>query len=221
MRLPIRWSALLISGFLVAALYWGLSQAESRTIYASWDKVLHASVFFIIWWLGRWSLRVSWVWISLLVILGGGAEEIHQMFQEGHVPSQEDWYADIVGVAGAVTIYLLGTGLAALRASVAERDEIVSPERRDVAAWGRHAVDCRWTFKIWRWEFYAVLLGGRERRALSRSEQTVARLSVWALIVGFAVVSTAVVVSVVLLVQAALGWHVPAMLQDVLRHLGV
>src|SRR5574343_1529405 len=112
MRVPLRWSALLISGLLVAALYWGLSQAESRAIYASWDKVLHASVFFIIWWLGRWSLRVSWVWVSLLVILGGGAEEIHQMFQEGHVPSLEDWYADIVGVAGAVTIYLLGTGLA-------------------------------------------------------------------------------------------------------------
>ena len=217
MRVPIRWSALLISGLLVAALYWGLSQAESRVIYASWDKVLHASVFFIIWWLGRWSLRVSWVWVSLLVILGGGAEEIHQMFQEGRVPSLEDWYADIVGVAGAVTIYLLGTGLAALRASVAERDEIVVPERRDVAAWGRHAVDCRWTFKIWRWEFYVVLLGGRERRALSRSEQAVARLSVWALILGFAMVATAVVVSVVLLVQAALGWHVPAMLQDALR----
>jgi len=220
-RLPIRCTPLLISGLLVAALYWGLSQAESRAIYASWDKVLHASVFFIIWCLGRWSLRVSWLWISVLLILGGGAEEIHQMFQEGHVPSLEDWYADIVGVAGAVTIYLLGTGLAALRASVAERDAIVAPERRDVAAWGRHAVDCRWTFKIWRWEFYVVLLGGRERRALSRSEQAVARLSVWALILGFAVVSTAVVVSVVLLVQAALGWHVPAMLQDALRHLGV
>ena len=221
MRLPIHLFALLISGLMVAALYWGLSQAESRAIYASWDKVLHASVFFIIWCLGRWCLRVSWVWISLLVILGGGAEEIHQMFQEGHVPSLEDWYADIVGVAGAVTIYLLGAGLAALRASVAERNEIVAPERRDVAAWGRHAVDCRWTFKIWRWEFYVVLLGGRERRTLSLSEQAVARLSVWVLIFGFAVMSTAVVVSVVLLVQAALGWHVPAMLQDALRHLVV
>ena len=49
----------------------GLSQAESRAIHASWDKMLHASVFFIIWWLGRWSLRVSWVWVSLWVILGG------------------------------------------------------------------------------------------------------------------------------------------------------
>ncbi|MEN3372387.1 VanZ family protein [Dechloromonas sp. ZS-1] len=221
MKLPLRFLPSLISVLLIFGLYWGLSQAESRAIYANWDKVLHASVFFIIWWLGRWSLRVSSVWISVLVILGGGAEEIHQMFQEGHVPSLEDWYADIVGVAGAVTIYLLGTGLAALRASVAERDEIVAPERRDVAAWGRHAVDCRWTFKIWRWEFYVVLLGGRERRALSRSEQTVARLSVWALILGFAVVSTAVLVSVVLLLQAALGWHVPAMLQDALRHLGI
>ena len=211
---------MLLSLFLGVGLYWGLSQAGSRAIYASWDKVLHASVFFIIWWLGRWSLRVSWVWVSLLVILGGGAEEIHQMFQEGRVPSLEDWYADIVGVAGAVTIYLLGTGLAALRASVAERDEIVVPERRDVAAWGRHAVDCRWTFKIWRWEFYVVLLGGRERRALTPSEQVVARLSVWVLMLGFVVVSSAVVLSVLLLVQAALGWHVPAMLQDALRLLG-
>lgn len=219
MRSSIRLSRLLISGLLMAGLYWGLNQAESRAIYATWDKVLHASVFFITWWLARWSLSFSWAWVSVLVILAGGVEEIHQIFLDGHVPSLDDWYADIVGVLGAVTIYLLGKGLAALRASVAERDEIVALERRDVAAWGRHALDCRWTFKIWRWNFYIVLLGGKERRALSSQEQALARLSVWVLISGFVMASTAVVVCVLLLVQAALGWHSSKVLMGVLRDL--
>lgn len=219
MRSSIRLSRLLISGLLMAGLYWGLNQAESRAIYATWDKVLHASVFFITWWLARWSLGFSWAWVSVLVILAGGAEEIHQIFLDGHVPSLDDWYADIVGVLGAVTIYLLGKGLAALRASVAERDEIVVLERRDVAAWGSHALDCRWTFKIWRWNFYIVLLGGKERRALSSQEQALARLSVWVLISGFLMASTAVVVCVLLLVQAALGWHSSKVLMGVLRDL--
>ena len=218
-ELSFRLVLMMLSTALVTALYWGLSQAESRAIHASWDKLLHASVFFIIWWLGRWSLRLSWVWLSVLVVLGGGAEEIHQIFLDGHMPSLDDWYADIVGVLGAVTIYLFGKGLAALRASVAERDEIVALERRDVAAWGRHALDCRWTFKIWRWNFYIVLLGGKERRALSSQEQALARLSVWVLISGFVMASTAVVVCVLLLVQAALGWHSSKVLMGVLRDL--
>ena len=213
MKLPFRTIPLLVSAVVVAGLYWGLNQAESRAIYASWDKVLHASVFFVIWWLTRWSLKGSWVWITLIAVAGGGAEEIHQFFQEGHVPSLEDWYADMVGITLATVIYLLGRMLWALRASVALREGEVVPERREVSTWGRHALDYRWTFKLWRWEFYVVLLGGRERRELVPVEQTIARWSVWALIFGFLLVSTATVLVVLLLIQAALGWQIPAVLE--------
>lgn len=188
MIFPVRIFPGLISVVLVGLLYWGLDQAESRAIYAAWDKVLHASVFFVIWWLTRWSLRGSWLWIALLAVAGGGAEEIHQFFLEGHVPSLADWYADIVGVGLACVIYLLARLLSVLHDSVAEREARVVPERREVSAWGRHAVDCRWTLKIWRWNFYVVFLGGFERRALSPLEQRVAHLSVWLLIGGFALV---------------------------------
>jgi hypothetical protein len=38
------------------ALFIGLSQSESRSIYQGYDKWLHASVFFLLWWLARLSL---------------------------------------------------------------------------------------------------------------------------------------------------------------------
>jgi len=75
---------LLLSMLLIASLYWGLSQAESRAIYATWDKVLHAAVFFLIWWLLRWSVRFSWVWVTALVIAGGGAEDCGKQNEAGN-----------------------------------------------------------------------------------------------------------------------------------------
>ncbi|UCV13943.1 VanZ family protein [Quatrionicoccus australiensis] len=217
MKLPFRLVPLFVSAMVVLCLYWGLNQAESRAIYASWDKVLHASVFFVIWWITRWSLRGSWLWITLIAVVGGGAEEIHQFFQEGHVPSLEDWYADIVGVSLAAVIYLLGRLLWLLRASVGEREALVVLERREVSGWRKHALDWRWTFKVWRWGFYLVMLGGRERRALGPAEQTIARWSVWALILGFLLVSTATVLVVLLLIQTALGWQFPSVLDWMVR----
>lgn len=97
---------LLLSALLVVALYWVLNLPGVRLFYEAWDKWVHASVFFVIWWLGRWSLRISCLWISLLVVLGGGMEEIHQMFQPGHVASLDDWLADVAGVSVAVLIYV-------------------------------------------------------------------------------------------------------------------
>ena len=123
---------LLISMMLVMALYYGLNQFDSRAIYASWDKWLHGAVFFLIWWLALWSLRWSALWVSVLVIAAGGAEEIHQLWQEEHMPDLKDWYADAVGVALAAAIYSLGHGLWAMRQSVAERESMPElPLRQD------------------------------------------------------------------------------------------
>jgi hypothetical protein len=39
--------------------------------------------------------------------------------------------------------------------------------------WGRHPVDVRGTFKLWRWRYYFVILVGRNRRDLSRRERQI------------------------------------------------
>lgn len=211
MKLPFRPLPLLISGVLMAALYWGLSQADSRAIYAGWDKLLHAAVFFLAWWLLRWCLRGSWFWISLLAVLAGGTEEIHQLFVAGHQADWGDWYADIAGVALALAIYGAGRLLWLLRESVADarasRRTAGEGEATAIApqSVGHHAVDWRLSLKLWRWEYYLVLLAGHERRALSRREQEIARWTVGLLIVAFLAVSAAAGLLVLYLIKLALG----------------
>lgn len=203
-----RFWILLPSLGLIAFLYWGLSQAESRAIYASWDKLLHASVFFLIWWLLRWSLPVSWGWITVILVAAGLAEEGLQLVKPGHQADWLDWAADVAGVALAAAIYGVGRLLWLLRQSVQERSASPAPVEspQAVATWGKHPLDWRWTLQLWRWQVYLVVLGGHERRELSPREQDVARWSVWFLIFVFAVASTAIGAVVVLLIKTALGW---------------
>lgn len=201
---PFRVIPLLVSVMLIASLYWGLSQAESRAIYASWDKVLHAAVFFLIWWLLRWSVRFSWVWVTALVIAGGGAEEIHQLWQVGHVADWGDWLADIAGVTVALTIYALGHLLWLVKDSVAEptaSDSAFSQARGQ----GSHDVDWRFTLRVWRWEYYFVMLAGHNRRALSAKEQLVARWGVAFLIGAFVIAGGAVGLVAMYAIKVALG----------------
>lgn len=200
--------ALLPSLALLAFLYWGLSQAESRVIYAAWDKLLHASVFFLAWWLLRWSLPWSWLTISVLLVLAGGAEELLQSVKPGHQADWLDWAADVVGVVLAASIYGVGRLLWLLHQSVQERSASPAPTVNPEApsSWARHPLDWRWTLSLWRWRVFLVVLGGHERRELSPREQDVARWSVWFLIFVFAVVATAVGAVAVLLVKTALGW---------------
>lgn len=203
---PIRLLPALASSLVVFFLYWSLNQAESREIYASWDKVLHASVFFLIWYLARWSIKGSWVWIALLVALGGGLEELHQFFEAGHMPDLDDWYADLFGVALASALFLVGRWLWALHATLGEREVVAPSEVRPLAEASAHPLDWRWTFRLWRWEYYVVLLAGRERRTLTSLERNLALWSVWILMIGFGALSFVVAVTVLMLIQAALGW---------------
>lgn len=211
---------LLFSLALLTVLYWGLSQADSRAIYAGWDKALHAAVFFVAWWLMRWSLTMSWFWLTLIAVLLGGVEEIHQYFTPGRQADWGDWLADAVGVGIALAIYAVGRLLWLLRESVEDErgdtpleahadgqakavDAAPGPTNARVA--GQHAVDWRWSLKFWRWEYYVVLLAGHERRSLSRREQEIARWSVGFLILVFLVVSTVVGGIMLYLIKLALG----------------
>ncbi len=206
--LSLRLIPALVSLLLIAFLYWGLSQAESRAIYASWDKWLHAAVFFLIWWLMRWSVRFSSLWVTVLVVAGGGAEEIHQLWQLGHVASWGDWLADIAGIGVALTLYLIGRLLWLLRESVAEREASeLTPDlaQSQLREWGQHDVDFRWTLSLWRWNYYFVFLAGHNRRELSLREQAVARWGVIFLTVLFLLVGAAVGLVVVYTLKVALG----------------
>ena len=71
--------------------------------------------------------------------------------------------------------------------------------------WGAHALDLRWTLKLWRWQYYFVVLAGRNRRTLSDRERQVQRLSMAVFLTAFLLMSTAVGLVVLYLVKSALG----------------
>ena len=71
--------------------------------------------------------------------------------------------------------------------------------------WGVHALDLRWTLKLWRWQYYFVVLAGRNRRTLSDRERQVQRLGMAVFLTTFLLVSTAVGLVVLYLVKSALG----------------
>lgn len=59
-------------------------------------------------------------------------------------------------------------------------------------AWGNHPVDLRGTFRLLRWRYYFVIVGGRNRR----NSRTANELSAW---------SKGVLLTVLLIVCSALG----------------
>lgn len=72
-------------------------------------------------------------------------------------------------------------------------------------AWGRHAVDLRWTLHFWRWHYYFVVLAGRNRRELSRREKAIARAALAITITTIALASTLLGLLILYLVKSALG----------------
>ena len=71
--------------------------------------------------------------------------------------------------------------------------------------WGAHALDMRWTLKLWRWQYYFVVLAGRNRRTLTDRERQVQRLGMAVFLTTFLLMSTAVGLVVLYLVKSALG----------------
>lgn len=71
--------------------------------------------------------------------------------------------------------------------------------------WGTHALDLRFTLKWWRWQYYCVLLAGRNRRVLTDRERRVQRISMALVLAVFLLFSTAVGVLVLYLIKSALG----------------
>ncbi|MFN4237568.1 MAG: hypothetical protein ACK4FZ_10085 [Vogesella sp.] len=72
-------------------------------------------------------------------------------------------------------------------------------------SWGRHAVDLRGTFAVWRWRYYFVFLLGRNRRELSRRERQLSLLLQAAFLALVLLCSTLLGLLVLYLVKSALG----------------
>ena len=71
--------------------------------------------------------------------------------------------------------------------------------------WGAHAVDARWTLKWWRWQYYFVVLAGRNRRVLTDREVRIQRFSMALFLTVFLLFAAAVGILVLYLIKSALG----------------
>ena len=71
--------------------------------------------------------------------------------------------------------------------------------------WGRHPVDLRGTLKWWGWRYYFVLLIGRNRRDLSRTQQDLSLSAKAAGISIFLLISLGIGLLFLYLLKSALG----------------
>jgi hypothetical protein len=71
--------------------------------------------------------------------------------------------------------------------------------------WGHHAFDIRMALGFWRWHYYYVIIGGRERRQLSRRQLEVARITKALALLVFLSFSTLLGLLLLYLIKSALG----------------
>ena len=71
--------------------------------------------------------------------------------------------------------------------------------------WGHHTFDIRGVLGFWRWHYYYVLIGGRERRELSRRQLKVARTTKALALLIFLSFSTILGLHALYLIKSALG----------------
>jgi VanZ family protein len=191
---PVRPLYAVLSITVALALFIGLSQSESRSIYHAFDKWLHASVFFLLWWLARISLRWHTLAISLAVVALGGFEELRQAFTPGRTADWADMAANAAGVLLAATLYSAVRGLWEARQELAKPGEAAT-----------HAVDWRFDIRLWHWHWYVVLLAGTSRRGLTRQQRVITGRVLGAALLLFATLAAAVGLAVLLLIKVSLG----------------
>ncbi len=190
-----------LSAAVVLALFVGLSQAEARAIYHPFDKWLHASVFFLVWWLARISLSWHAAWVTLLVVGLGGAEELRQAFAPGRTADWADMAANTAGAGVAALLY------AAVRGLWVARQGVAGPAQTEAEADAppAHALDWRLELHLWHWRWYGVLLAGSSRRALSRQQRVVTGWVLGALLAGAVLLAAALGTAVLMLIAVSLG----------------
>lgn len=72
-------------------------------------------------------------------------------------------------------------------------------------SWGAHKVDRRWSFRLWHWHYYFVVLAGRNRRHLSRREQELRVMALATLLFVVLAASTLLGMLILYLLKSAMG----------------
>ena len=92
-----------------------------------------------------------------------------------------------------------------------ELSETFTPEQlltlQDVFAkkWARHPIDVRHSFGFWRWRYYFVIIGGHERRDLTRRQEHIFRLTELCLLAAYLGFSVLLGLLAIYLTKSALG----------------
>lgn len=84
-------------------------------------------------------------------------------------------------------------------------DQIKALEQAFGEQWRKHPLDIRRSFGFWRFKYYFVLIGGRERRDLTRKQARFFRLSELYFYLGFLAFSAAVGLGALYILKSALG----------------
>jgi hypothetical protein len=71
--------------------------------------------------------------------------------------------------------------------------------------WKRHPIDIRYSFGFWRWRYYIVLIGGRDRRRLTRKQQRFFTLAEFWFLMAYAASSALFGLLILYLIKSALG----------------
>jgi len=71
--------------------------------------------------------------------------------------------------------------------------------------WKRHPLDFRFSFGFWRWRYYVVLIGGRDRRRLTRKQQRFFSLAEFYFLMAYAASSALFGLLILYLIKSALG----------------
>jgi len=100
---------------------------------------------------------------------------------------------------------LLAKMPAELRSTFSDTQLLGLKQALDSKNGGSHALDLRRTFGFWRWNFYFVLLFGKEQRELSRRAQKLERTAILAATFLFITISTLFGLLFLYLVKSAMG----------------
>lgn len=107
---PVLWRCVVV-GVVIGLLNVALTDSRVRPLYAEFDKLVHAPVFFVITLLIRWCTRLPLVWVVLLAMMLGAVDELMQVGMPGRSADWADWAADCVGVVLAGLVLYFWTNL--------------------------------------------------------------------------------------------------------------
>ncbi|MBP8286478.1 MAG: hypothetical protein KAX57_06520 [Rhodoferax sp.] len=104
-----------------------------------------------------------------------------------------------------VIAQLLGKLPDDMRSSFSEAQLLALKIALGSRAWDRHTLDFRWTLKFWQWQYYLVVVAGRNRRTMTARERRLQELSLTFFVSVFLMFSTILGIFVVYIIKSALG----------------